>query len=190
VLKPFKSTNPDHVFEIHPLLKVGDVDVHASLRPIKDFTYKDASDAFHSYERLPSHIVAGAGVTTITTRMAGYNYVEFTLQLNEDPTFQLVDGGLAVKAGLFTLDQERLVCERRMIFAPGSAPLEAVKGLHKGDMMHVVGVPRIDLALVAWRVANRGKRAGVLDWSLPYEMVIVAVFDDRPTATEDNVPED
>ncbi len=73
---------------------------------------------------------------------------------------------------------------RRMIFAEGTEPFERVKALHKGDTLHVVGVPRIDLSLVSFRASHPTSKPGILDWSLPYEMVIVADFDDTP------VPED
>jgi len=184
-LQPFNTTNPDHVFEVHPLLKVGDQDLAGSLEPIDGFTYKDAEQAFRSYENLKSHIAPGASTTTITTTMAGFNYVEFALQLNEDPT-HLVDDGLTVRAAVLNLDGELLVRERRMIFAAGTQPFERVKNLHKGDTLHVVGVPRIDLALVSFRVAHRD-RPGILDWSLPYEMVIVAAFDDAPEPEDEAV---
>jgi hypothetical protein len=177
-LQPFTTTNPDHVFEVHPLLKVGGQELADSLEPIDGFTYKDAEQAFRFYENLKSHITPGASTTTITTTMAGFNYVEFAIQLNEDPT-HAVDDGLTVRAAILTLDGELLVRERRMVFAAGTQPFERVKDMHKGDTLHVVGVPRIDLALVSFRVAHKD-RPGILDWSLPYEMVIVAAFDDAP----------
>jgi hypothetical protein len=65
-----------------------------------------------------------------------------------------------------------------MVFAPGSEPLAKLRTLHKGDTMHVVGIPRISLALVAWRLENRNNRPEALQWSLPYEIVVVADFDD------------
>ena len=177
-LQPFTTTNPDHVFEVHPLLKVGGQNLADSLEPIDGFTYKDAEQAFRFYENLKSHITPGASTTTITTTMAGFNYVEFAIQLNEDPT-HAVDDGLTVRAAILNLDGELLVRERRMVFAAGTQPFERVKDLHKGDTLHVVGVPRIDLALVSFRASHRD-RPGILDWSLPYEMVIVAAFDDTP----------
>lgn len=182
-LQPFKTTNPPHVFEIHPLLRVGDVDLAGSFQPIAGFTYKDATRAFHSYEQLASHITTGDGTTTITTRMAGYNYVEFVVRLNEEPTHQLADG-LSVKAAILDTGGDLLVNERRMVAVAGTPPYARIKTMHKGEALHVVGVPRIDLALLSWRVANSPRVAGVLDWSLPYEMVLVAVFADAPTGPD------
>ena len=182
-LQPFKTTNPPHVFEIHPLLRIGDLDLAGSFQPIAGFTYKDASQAFQSYERLPSHIATGDGTTTITTRMAGYNYVDFVIRLNEEPTHLLADG-LSVKAAILDTAGDLLVHERRMVAVAGTAPYARVKAMHKGEALHVVGLPRIDLSLLSWRVANSGRIAGVLDWSLPYEMVLVAAFADTPTGPD------
>ena len=182
-LQPFKTTNPPHVFEIHPLLRIGDLDLAGSFQPIAGFTYKDAAQAFQSYERLPSHIATGDGTTTITTRMAGYNYVEFVLRLDEEPTHLLADG-LSVRAAVLDTGGDLLVNERRMVAVAGTAPYARVKAMHKGEALHVVGLPRIDLSLLSWRVANSGRVAGVLDWSLPYEMVLVAVFADTPTGPD------
>jgi len=177
--EPIVNTNPAHVFEVHPLLKVGDQAIESSFKPIEGFTYKDAGQAFRSYENLKSHITPGSAETTVTTTMAGFNYLEFAIRLNEEPT-HIIEDGLTVRAAVLSLEDELLVNSRRMVFAEGTQPFERVKTLHKGDTMHVVGIPRIDLALVSFRVANRTKTPGILDWSLPYEMVIVADFGDTP----------
>jgi hypothetical protein len=182
-LLPFSTTNPPHVFEIHPLLRVGDQDLAASFQPIAGFAYKDAAQAFHSYEQLSSHISTGDGTTTVTTRMAGFNYVEFVVRLNEEPTHLLADG-LSVKAAILDTAGELLVQERRMVTAAGTAPYARLKAMHKGEALHVVGIPRIDLSLLAWRVANSARVPGILDWSLPYEMVLVAAFADTPSGPD------
>jgi hypothetical protein len=182
-LQPFTTTNPSHVFEIHPLLRVADHDLADSFQPIDGFAYKDAGQAFRAYEQLPSHIAAGDGTTTITTRMAGFNYVEFVILLDEEPAHVLSDG-LTVKAAALDTEGNLLVRQRRMVAVAGTAPYTKLRALHKGDALHVVGIPRIDLSLVSWRVANSARLAGVLDWSLPYELVLVAAFDDRPSGPD------
>jgi hypothetical protein len=176
-LSPFDTTNPPHVFEVHPLLKVGDQRLEDSFKPIDGFTYKDAAQAFRSYENLSSHIKPGSSQTTITTTMAGFNYVEFAIQLNEEPTHTIEDG-LTVLASVLDLQGELLVHNRRMVFAQGTEPFEKVRALHKGSTLHVVGIPRINLSLLSFRVAHKAQKPESLDWSLPYEMVVVAAFDD------------
>ncbi len=184
-LAPLDSADPPHVFELHPLLRAGDADLGIrTFRPADGWIFRDASQAFLRYEQLASHITAGDGTTTITTRMAGTEpYVEFVVRLNEAPDRLLVDG-LAVKAALLDTAGEILVAERRIVAVAGTPPYERLKALHKGNALHVVGVPRIDLSQVAWRIAHAADTPGVLDWSLPYEMVLVAVFDDSPSGPD------
>lgn len=45
-LDPFETTNPPHVFEIHPITKLNNHDVMPTLKPILGFKTKDAHDAF------------------------------------------------------------------------------------------------------------------------------------------------
>jgi hypothetical protein len=107
--------------------------------------------------------------------MAGFNYVEFIMELNESPVE--VPDGMMVFAKIRDLDNELLVHKRRMIFVKGSAPEEAAKDLKEGDKLHVLGIPRIDLALISWRIKHAADRLGVLDWNLPYEIIVVGVYD-------------
>ena len=179
-LQPFDTTNPDHVFEIHPVDRLGDINLFASFIPIEGYKPKDAHDAFQAYETLPSQIKANNQnkTTTIVTGMGGYNYVEFILELNEEGTGFEVPGGRFVMAGVRDLDDELLVRNRRMVFVKGTPPELKVRTLNKGDKMHVLGMPRIDLALVSWRVRNAGSRPEVLTWTLPYEIIVVGVYDE------------
>jgi hypothetical protein len=180
-LKPFPTTNPPHVFEIHPITSFENKQLRRSLVPIVGFHTKDAHDAFVNYENLPSRISPSGETTTIVTQMAGYNYVEFILELNKDPT-PLADGREAF-GQVRDLEGELLVHDRRMVFAAGTEPEQMIKGAKKGKRLHVLGIPRIDLALVDWRVANAGKPEfkdrEPLTWNLPYEMIIAAVYPDR-----------
>src|SRR5947209_2828303 len=72
-LDPFDTTNPDHVFEIHPIDRIGDIALFASFIPIDGYKAKDAHDAFRAYESLPSQIRVNsqAKTTTIVTGMGG-----------------------------------------------------------------------------------------------------------------------
>lgn len=180
-LSPFTTTNPDHCFEIHPLTTVGTHDVRATLHPIDPgFQTKDAEQAFNAYEAVRLEITpdAAAGTTTLSTNGIGFNYVEFKLELNEDPTFSTADGGLFVMAAVQDLEDEMIVRNRRMVFLPGSDPLVKVKALKKCGRLHVLGVPRINFAILSWRVRNAAARPEVLRWNLPYEIIVVAVYDD------------
>lgn len=180
-LTKFTTTNPDHCFEIHPITKVGNHATDASLHPIDPkFKTKDAADAFNAYEAVRSEIQFNGQkrTTTINTHGIGFNYVEFVLELNEDPAFKTVDGGVMVMAGVQDLEGELLVRNRRMVFVPGTAPLKALLGKARCGRLHVLGIPRMSLSVISWRTRNRSTRPEVLRWNLPYEMIIAAVYDD------------
>jgi len=175
-LTPFVTTNPDHIFEIHPTTEVDGIDTRDSFKKITGFKYKDAEQAFTTYENIRSRIECGANTTTISTGMAGYNYVEFVMELLEEPTDPTDDGGLRVFSAVLTKDEELLVRKRRMIFADETPPELAVAALHKGDRVRVLGIPRISLSLLSWRCSNAASRSEVLNWNLPYEIVVVAIL--------------
>jgi hypothetical protein len=184
-LKPFTTTNPDHVFEIHPITQIDGMSLLDSFKPIKGFATKDAHDAFVNYENLTCKISEGNGTVTLTTHMGGYNYVEFVLELNEDPQpMKDKDGnvdGTYVLAQVRDLEGELLVRNRNMVFVKDTAPEEQVKQKKRGGRMHVLGIPRISLKLVDWRIAHKDDPEQPLTWTtLPYEIIVVAVYPGAP----------
>lgn len=174
-LIPFTSSNPPHVFEIHPVTQIDEHPTVTTWVPISGYTPKTAEDAFERYEDKASRIRINASNTvTITTSGVGYNYVRFRIVLNRTPR-RVQDGHLAL-AQVLDLNNELLVRNRRMAFADGTAPAQRLSVMQVGDTLEVLGIPRINLALLSWRVRNAGSRPEVLTWNLPYEMIIVGVY--------------
>lgn len=185
---PFDTTNPPHVFEIHPIISLDGKSISESLKPIIGFNTKDAEQSFIAYENKKCQLLPNGTkkTTTIITSMAGFNYVEFRIKLLEAP--HQVSDGMMVMAAVMKLkaadepatededDDAIIVQKRRMVFVKGSAPEAAVKNLAKGASMHVLGMPRISLTLVSYRTHNTKKFPGILNWNLPYEMLIVGVY--------------
>lgn len=188
-LLPFDTTNPDHVFEMHPLTRVGDIDVRDTFKEIIGYTYKDAEQAFVTYENVRSTIIPGATSTTIKTSMAGFNYVAFRIEPNEKATKR--PDGYTVLSSVRAEDGHLLVRRRRMVFVEGTAPYKRLddlvtahpEGFPADQCMHVLGVPRISLELVWWRI-NKGPRES-LSWDLPYEMVVVGLLDASTSCDEE-----
>jgi len=97
------DTNPDHIFEIHPLTQVGPFSVRSGFHPIPNFKTKNAQDAFQNYEGARSKITPKTDTTQIRLSQATYNYVEFKLELLETPSHELDDGLTAfARSGLST----------------------------------------------------------------------------------------
>src|SRR5207249_1540505 len=111
-LSAFTTTNPEHVFEIHPILRVGKDSIPDSWVPITGYTPKVADDAFTNYENRPSHIRVSADgkTTTITTTMGGYNYVEFKLVVNGPQN--VASDGRFVMAEVLDMSDDLLVRNR------------------------------------------------------------------------------
>lgn len=180
--EPITTTNPPHVFEIHPITKINDINLMESLSPIDGYQYKNASDAFTKYENTSFRIIdnKNQGTVTIQTVGIGYNYAEFKIELLQDPEQAFkIDDGLMLMCKVLDLEDEILIQKLRMVFIKDSLPEQKVKSLKKGNILHVVGIPRIDLALISYRIDHAVDKPGILEWNLPYEMIVVAVFDEQ-----------
>lgn len=171
-------TNPDHIFEIHPTTEIGGIETRTSFFPIPGYRPREATDAFHRYENIRARIFPGTTSTKIRMGSVGFNYVQFRIQLREDPTHELEDG-LTVFADVKEIDGETLQRKRRMVFVKDTRPEKAVRTLKKGECMLVLGMPRLNLSLVAFRASHGATDPDVLQWNLPYEMVIVGDYKDN-----------
>ena len=179
-----KNTNPDHIFEFHPVVKFGDFDVLNSFGPIEDeeaeFRGYSAEKAFAAYEKRPGTITKSKTAIMITSNKAGFNYVEFQMRLAGKP--KDVGDGYIVFANVYNAnakanDDPVVEESRRMVFVKGSAPADAVKDLKKGNKLHVLGIPRVNLNLV-YAIASELQGDEEYSESLPYEMIIVAILKD------------
>jgi hypothetical protein len=179
VIPDFQTSNPNHVFEIHPLSRFAGIPLEDSFQPIPGYAPKEAKKAFQVYESLTCRIVPDTAhqTTTLFTPKVGYNYVEFVLQLEEDQQFATLDGRI-VRGSALALGGDVVAQNRRMVFVKDTAPEQAVRAKAKGDKMHVLGIPRIDLALVSYRTRVADTRPEVLGWYLPYEIIVVGLYED------------
>ena len=182
------NTNPDHIFEIHPVTQVDQFSLRSGFHPIPNFKTKNAQDAFQNYEGARSKITPQSDTTQIRLSQATYNYVEFRLELLEAPSHEL-DDGLTAFAKVRALDGETIVQKRRMVFVKGTKPETNIRTLTAGQCMHALGMPRLNLTLVSWRVkcaknqiddfaplTCSEKFPDVLDWGIPYEIVVLADY--------------
>jgi hypothetical protein len=169
------NSNPSHVFEIHPLIKIGLLDLISSLHPISGFIYKDADEAFAKYSNAKCKIEPESRMVKITTYGVGYNYAEFRIGIL-DTKQNVVEDGRFIFCRV--MDKEgKIICERmRMAFPKNSDAENKVSTLNRGDVLHVVGIPRINLSEISDRVTYSATNPGMLDLNLPVEMIIVAVL--------------
>ena len=181
-----EDTNPDHVFEFHPVTKFGAFDCRDSLLPIidaaKEFRGHPAEKAFTSYEQRPGTISKTTNGIMIMSNKAGFNYVEFEMRLTGKP--KEVADGFIVLANVFNVGEseegEPLTEQpRRMIFVKGSPPGDAIANMKKGQTLHVLGIPRVNLDEVLAIADGLPGHDEYASGGLPYEMIIVAVLADE-----------
>ena len=179
------DSNPKHLFEIHPITKFGTFNCLDSFLPIvdnqttptQDFTATPATTAFPYYAARKITITRSNTAIMLNSKRAFYNYTDFFIKLTGKP--KDVGDGFIVFAQISAtknFDEPLLVeGKRRMVFAKDSAPANAVKNLIKGDKLHVLGVPRVDLNEV-FAIASNLAIGEEFPCALPYEMIIVAVL--------------
>lgn len=177
------NTNPDHIFEFHPVTKFGAFDCLDSFQPIVDGSkqYKGyaADKAFATYEARPGTITQSNTAIMILSNKAGINYANFEMRLAGNP--KDVGDGYIVLANVFNLgaadDAEPLTQEpRRMVFVKGTEPAKKVATMKKGDKLEVLGIPRVNLSEVYAIATGMQGHDEYSEGGLPYEMIIVALL--------------
>jgi hypothetical protein len=172
---PITGTNPDHIFEIHPVTNINNVNLLRSLKPITGFTYKKAEDAFFRYSNARCRIIPDGDRIIIETNGVGFNYVEFWIELIDNDQLEVEDGRF-VFCKVLDKSKEIISQKMRMVFPKDSPAEQKVKNLQAGDRMHVVGMPRLNFSLLSFRVEHSTENPDMLEWNLPVEMIIVAAF--------------
>ena len=176
------NTNPDHCFEIHPIVNFDGQALNGTFHDIEGYEPKDAKTAFSRYEKLTLNLRANASSVTLSSKMIGFNYVLFKIKLrgaakalkaNDDNS----SDGLQANMDVFEVNaddgDDPLASSVRAIFVANTQPASAVKNLGAGDELVVLGIPRVDLNKVNAYLKSGGNIA--TNRKLPYEMVIVAI---------------
>jgi hypothetical protein len=170
-----------HAFELHPVTMFDTFDCTDSFVPIKSSTQEfkayDADRAFkQEYDKLELDIELKGTKVMLTAGLGQINYAEFIMELAAKP--KSVGDGFIVPAKVYEVGEEDhplIQRNRRMVFVKDTAPSNAVKNMAKGESLHVVGIPRVNLHAVSLIVNNLAPNE---KWhgTLPYEMIIVAIL--------------
>jgi len=173
-----KSNTPDHIFEIHPITRINNIDVLDTFRPVKGYLPGNAHDTFEIFEKVECKLTVKSSTVSIVTGTGLYNDVEFLMEIAEGRQIE-ASGGRFVIASALDLKGNLLVKRLRMVFVKDTAPEKAVKSLKKGDRLHVYGLPRMDFAELSRRVSGSRKDPTLLSKLLPYEIIIQGVYVDE-----------
>jgi hypothetical protein len=177
-LKVSKSTNPDHIFEMHPVTRIGNIGTLHTFRPVKGYLPGDAQRTFEIFEKVECKLTVKSKTVAIVTETGLYNDVEFVMELADERQVE-GPGGRFVVASARDLKGNLLVKRLRMVFVKDTAPEKTVKVLKPGDRLHVYGLPRMDFAELSRRVKGSGKDPALLNKLLPYEIIIQGVYEDE-----------
>jgi hypothetical protein len=175
---PAGNTNPDHCFEIHPIIKYAGESILDSVHEIPDYSPKDAESAFGNYEKLSATFDIQDQTVTISSKKAGFNYVKFTAQLAGKPDsldtndVGTSDGQVVLANVMNNAGDEVLVDNVRLIFIAGTQPASELARSATGATFELLAIPRLDLNAISAFIAAGG--SGTVIRKLPYEMIVVS----------------
>jgi hypothetical protein len=169
------DTNPDHIFEIHPLTEFDGQKMPGAFVPVPGYTAYTATKAFGAYEKLVFRVKKNASFTTISSTTVGFNYTEFDATLAGTP----IDVNDAIFASVNVLSKKNgaaVTAEpRRLVFTKGTAAADKFLAAHpvKGTAIKVLGIPRVNLdALMDKAEDTPGQEVAVRG---AYEIIVVGM---------------
>ncbi len=169
------STNPDHVFELHPVTRIEGVRLLGGFHPVDGFLPGKGATVVPLYEKVGCKLEVTRKTVILEAEKGLYNDLAVVMQLSDDRQLVVRDGRF-VRALLLDEDGNLLARDRRMVFVKGTAPERAVRRLKAGDRLHVYGIPRVDLSEIARRVRAARHDPSALTGTLPYEVVVIGVY--------------
>jgi hypothetical protein len=177
------KTNPDHVFEIHPVTQIGNINLTRTLRNIEGYIPKrDVRYILDVYAKKHCVISQTQKNISIETKDADYNYIDMWVRL--DSIWHVDDGAFAFCA-VFDTDfnpasddpKEKQVTKRtRVALVKDSEVYNQFTSMANGEYLRMLGTPRLDLAIISWRAWAAKKRPEVLKWRLPIEIIAVGIM--------------
>jgi len=171
------TPNVDHIFEIHPIVRVAGISALASFHPVKGYRPGNASRTFGIYEAAECTLKLSPTMVRLTTSNFLYNDVHFLLERGRGRTVSAPGGYFLWGAALDT-DGNRLVDSLRFVLVQGSPPERAVRALRPGARLHVWGLPRVSFSELSRRIAAAGSNPDGLKGKLPYEIIVLGVYPD------------
>ena len=178
------KTNPDHMFEIHPVSFLGSFDLIANLIRVNGYKAKPNVATFQNYEtRMIDSWKVTEDSVIIESKRARYNYADFVIRLAEAPKeikknedkpgrYMALSDVLDNDCSEIKKDGKPVVKgPRRMVFVEQDAK-KVVGSAKPGATFRVMGIPRINLERVAFYL-NHPDQFNGKPVALPYEMIVI-----------------
>lgn len=174
-IQPLDSPYPDHVFEIHPVTRVGGINLMHTLKILDGYKAGSAKRTLESYQDAKCKLIVTPTTVTFETPTWLYNDVHFVMEITGASQLVVADGRFVTAAALDT-DGNRLVESLRMVFVGGSSAERSVRTLTRGARLHVWGLPRLDFSELSRRATESARDPALLEGSMPYEIVVLGVY--------------
>lgn len=175
------KTNPDHVFEIHPVTQIAAASTTSSFKVIPGYSPKNAADSFRLFEQRRLTVSPSHTGVLLCTKQTGNNYVRFRAELDEDPKPTSSGDGFFAQATLIDSSGDPLLdtpVHVRLAFASGTPPADRIASgankLKKGSRVTLLGIPRLNLKVLFDDPRINKLLPYVIP--LPYEMIVVGIF--------------
>lgn len=177
------NTNPDHIFEVHPLTKFGPYDLTHTIRMIPGdltgtlgYRYRDPEDAFAAYEAKAFTLTHNTNDDFYQAEltMVGYNYIAITIKPDFDTVMRVEDGAF-INADVEAWDGTDILDDVRMVFVAGTEAMRALDNAervpsNRRKKMRILAMPRLSFQKM-WQIAMDSP--GTTNTTIPYEMVVV-----------------
>lgn len=163
-----RGTNPDHMFEIHPLTRFGTDDLRAGFKVIPGYTPTPSADAFKYYEGREFTVERKGTLTSIQGKRSWYNYAIFRFTVAGSPT-DMGDGW----AAQVNVDGVTSTSTQRVVAPDGTTPATLLSSTAAGKRYEAIGIPRIDLRRVEAAASSHPNQK----WKVKgtYEMILVSL---------------
>ncbi len=178
-----KTTNPDHVFEIHPVTELEGSDLTHTLRRIgPDYEMKKWEVSYPKFRAKAFSISSNTKFISFTTKQIGENYIDMWIRI--DTLWEVEDGAFAYCTTMtsdFDPDEDEIADKQvtgktRVVLVKNSEVYNAVINGDLGMKVHIVGTPRINLAIISWREWVMDDRPEVKTWRLPFEIIAAGLL--------------
>lgn len=175
---PLTNANPDHAFEIHPVTKLGNLDLLPTFQTVEGYKPGSPKTFTEVYEKAECNLKVGPATVTLSVTTGLYNDVHFVMRIADDRQLVVGDGRFVLASAL---DEEgNVLVERlRTVFVKGSSPERAIRSLKRGARLHVWGLPRVDFSEISRRVTAAASDSAALKGKLPYEIIVLGVYPDE-----------
>lgn len=187
-LEPMNTKDQNHLVEIHPITTFENFDLTSTCTMITGFVPHKASVAIPSFKKVSTNIkVTKDYVTVVFPGSLKYNYFSVFFKTQYNPEKLKGADGYCLVASIY---DENGTLQHRTLKLVWGLDWPVAKQLAHLKQGQLLVMPRLSLPLVDWRIRTNEEHPelGVLDWRMPYELVVLGVMSNKnppPSGSDD-----